>query len=176
MYKQKSGFTLIEVLVVTVITAILGFTGTLSLNKFTQSGRDAARIQTLTEIYRTLQISDTTQSDQSLNFIYSDQDFRAALNRANILLSKRIYKNHCYFVGMAAGPTSSPKDNDFVIATWGESTSTLDEYQGGVLAVGTNQGVSNIIRAGGITEEYFHCDKPANYELLNSAFSGDYAS
>jgi len=173
---KTKGFTLIEVLVVVTISTILGFTGTVSLNKHTKTGRDAARIQTLNEIYRTLQISDVTQSNQSLNFIYSDEDFSNALSRANLTLASRIYKNNCYFVGMAAGPTSSAKDNDFVIATWGESTSTLDEYNPGVLAVGTQQGVSNLIRAGGITEEYFHCDKPENYEQLNDAFSGAYAN
>ena len=58
----------------------------------------------------------------------------------------------------------------------GKTTSTLDEYNPGVLAVGTDQGVSNLVRAGGITEEYFHCDKPENFESLNAVFRGDYAS
>ena len=93
----------------------------MSFHNFTKSGRDSARVQTLNDIHKTLQLSDSTQSDQSLNYICSEADFQQALHRANISLSNRVYRNHCYFIGMVAGSTSSPKDNDFVITTWGEN-------------------------------------------------------
>jgi len=166
---------MIEILMVGGILSILAMIGVASAFNYTKKGRDAARIQTMAETLRTLKLSDSTQALGNEAYIYSEDQFKEALSSANITLSSRIYGNICYFIGMAAGPTASVKDNEFVIATWGETTSTFNDTQPGVLAVGTDQGVSNMIRAGGMEESYFHCDKPANFDLLQSAFQGDYA-
>ena len=91
----------------------------------------------------------------------------------------------CYFIGMAHGTSGSGQDNEFVIATWGETTSTLDEDTEGILVVGTLQGVTNmknaringtpLMRAYSLYERDFHCDKLANLEKAYQAFIGNSA-
>lgn len=173
--QRSAGFTLVEVLVVTVVVGILSSVGGITMGGYAAESRDASRIQTLKDTLKALQISDSTDELGNEAYLYTTLAFELAMSEADLNLSDRSFENICYFVGMAAGSTASPKDNEFVIATWGETTSTFDEFNPGVLAMGTPQAVSNIIRAGGMQEEYFHCDKPENYDLLQSAFQGDYA-
>ena len=168
------GFTMIEVLVATVVIGLLSSFGSTSMGKQAKTGRDTARLKTMQDAFKSLQVKDASGDRQGQLYLFSQTEFQEALAETNTNLSHQVYNNICYFIGMAAGETASGRDNELVIATWGESTSTFDYENPGVIAVGTPQGVSNIIRAGGMQEEHFHCDKPQNFDLVQSTFQGDY--
>jgi prepilin-type N-terminal cleavage/methylation domain-containing protein len=173
--KKTAAFTLIEILMVVVILGILATIGLFTLPTYTAKSRDAVRTKTLSDTLKSLQVNDASDSHTNQKYIYTDEEFKVALKASSLDIATRSVGNICYFIGMAEGASSSAEDNEFAIATWGESTSTFNDSAAGVLAVGTPQAVSNLIRAGGMQEEYFHCDKPGNFDLVQSAFQGDYA-
>lgn len=82
-----------------------------------------------------------------LSALMAANDFRVPAGKNNI----------CYFIGMADGTESGVgDDNEFVIATWGESTSTVETGTPGLLLDGT-QGAIDALEAATFDSADFTC-------------------
>lgn len=178
MLRREKGFTIIELLVVIVIIGILAASSVAMFLGFAEKARDAARVDTLSDISGFLKIG-IPEKDGTNVYIYDGVEMEALVAKFQYRINSGI-GGLCYFIGMAHGADASGTDNEFAIVTWGESTSTLDENLPGPLVVGTPQAVINIKKAAingnpptSLYEQDFNCDNLANFEKVYQAFIGD---
>ncbi|MCF7830890.1 hypothetical protein K9M41_02760, partial [Candidatus Gracilibacteria bacterium] len=86
------------------------------------------------------------------------------------------YNNICYFIGMGPGKNGSTgDDNEFVIATWGEETSTNKIGEPGIIVRGTNKAVNAFTSLFSgkleINEEAFRCRSQDEFKIPRAIFS-----
>ncbi len=155
MKKRNFGFTLIELLVVIVIIGILATISTATFKSYFGKARDAERQSAVQNIALMIKVdgADDWTDDK---YVYAADTDLEALMAANDFRIPDGKNNICYFIGMAKDGDGAIGDiNEFVVATWGESTSTEATGTSGVLADGTEAAVTAVLVSG--TGE-FACD------------------
>ena len=156
MKTKALGFTLIELLVVIVIIGILATVSTATFGQYFGKARDAARKTNISTIAMMFRVDGSTNwnnnkyvySEEALQALFDENDYRAPKGDNNI----------CYFIGMGAGESPVGDDNQFVIATWGESTSTDDANNPGLLYDGTAAAMEALESGGTATEANLLCN------------------
>jgi len=166
MKKRNFGFTLIELLVVIVIIGILATISTATFKSYFGKARDAERQSAIQNIALMIKV-DGADDWKETKYIYSiteledlmsDNDFRLPNGKNNI----------CYFIGMASDSAGSVGDiNEFVVATWGESTSTAATGTEGVLVDGTQAAVEGLSAA---VLGSFACDIADDMDAVQTLF------
>jgi len=161
--RKKTGFTLIELLVVIVIIGILSTISTATFKSYFGKARDAERQAAVQNIALMIKVegatdsndtkfiydaNDTSDTPPNLNDIFKENDFRIPKGSNNI----------CYVLGVANGTNDQlGEDNDFFVATWGESTSTKITGAKGVLVDGTEKPVNAILAINTLAGTDFAC-------------------
>ena len=135
MKTKALGFTLIELLVVIVIIGILATVSTATFGQYFGKARDAARKTNISTIAMMYRVDGSTNWNDN-KYVY-DADSLQALFDENDYRAPKGDNNICYFIGMGVGSEPVGDDNQFVVATWGESTSTEDANNPGMIYDGT---------------------------------------
>ena len=166
---KLSGFTLIELLVVIVIIGILSTISTATFKSYFGKARDAERQAAVQNLALMIKVDSADKWDDS-KYMYdygtnpvATDDFEdlADLASSNDFRFPRGSKNICYFIAMAQGTDNVVgDDNEFVVATWGETTASSGAYIGGTSASsgngliidGTQQAVKNLVAKLATTE------------------------
>jgi prepilin-type N-terminal cleavage/methylation domain-containing protein len=175
MERKNSGFTLIELLVVIVIIGILATISTATFSSYFGKARDAARTTSVSSMTLMIKVDgadvwddtkyiyDNTTPGKNLSELFEKNDYRMQKGVNNI----------CYFIGMVPHDSGMGDDNEFVIATWGEETSTKDPTKGGLIVDGTSQAMQNVIDGTGpggtVDRDSFACDA-SGLTTVNTAF------
>ncbi len=187
MKRRNSGFTLIELLVVIVIIGILATISTATFKSYFGKARDSERtasVQSMATMIKVdgadvwentkyaygedggtgewLDASGAIDLPRSLDALFKLNDFRQPKGSNNI----------CYFYGVLGGAGDRVgDDNDFVIATWGESGSTEDAKTPGLILDGTEAGRAALLDASTpLVKEDFACG--GDYSNVKAALSG----
>ncbi len=153
MKKRNFGFTLIELLVVIVIIGILATISTATFKSYFGKARDAERQSAVQNIALMIKV-DGADDWTNTKYIYTftELDTLMSANDFRVPAGKNAI---CYFLGMLGGTDAGiGDDNEFVIATWGESTSTEETGEPGVLMDGTTLAMDAI---SGVAESGFAC-------------------
>ena len=157
---KLAGFTLIELLVVIVIIGILSTISTATFKSYFGKARDAERRAAVQNLALMIKVDSADRWDET-KYIYNVQELKD-LAAANDFRFPRGSKNICYFIGTAT-PTGAVigDDNEFVVATWGETGHTaIGSYQDGqdegLIIDGTENGVNALIGRG-LNEDSFAC-------------------
>jgi len=145
MKTKLTGFTLIELLVVIVIIGILATISTSTFGSYFGKARDAVRTAAVGQMEVIIKSDAATKWDNT-KYIYASGDATTE-GTYNYLFAKDDYatpkaeNDICYYIGNATGNGTTAgeagDDNEFVVATWGETTSTAASGTEGVLAAGT---------------------------------------
>jgi len=137
------GFTLIELLVVIVIIGILSTISTATFKSYFGKARDAERTSAVQNIALMIKVEGADDWDNT-KYMH-DATTLADLFDANDFRAPKATNAIPYYIAMTNnGATGVGDDNEFVIATWGESTSTADPKAAGVICDGTQIGVGNV--------------------------------
>lgn len=154
MKNKKFGFTLIELLVVIVIIGILATISTATFKSYFGKARDAERVSAVQNMVLMIKV-DGADDWSHAKFMY-DEDATidvdayeyAALGdlfTANDFRLPKGTNNICYLIAMRGADNTDVGDNNqFVVMTWGESTSTAAVGDAGVLMDGTGSIVSKL--------------------------------
>lgn len=175
---KQSGFTLIELLVVIVIIGILSTISTATFKSYFGKARDAERQAAVQNIALMIKVEDAevwddskfNKSDAELISLFAINDFRMPKGQANIC--------YVYLFGnsnIAAEVTSGSAlgdNNEFAIATWGETRSTGDAGNPGTLADGTEGLVDELdaLNTAATHKTNFDCASPTQ-TTLDTAFN-----
>ncbi len=172
MKKRNFGFTLIELLVVIVIIGILATISTATFKSYFGKARDAERQSAVQNIALMIKV-DGADDWTNTKYIYTDAEL-TALMTANDFRVPAGKNDICYFIGMTdeSGASTVGDSNEFVIVTWGESTSTEVTGTAGLLMDGT-QGAMAKLEAAGLTVADFSCT--AVMSDVETAFDTGYA-
>ncbi len=162
MKKRNFGFTLIELLVVIVIIGILATISTATFKSYFGKARDAERQSGVQNIALMIKV-DGADDWTDTKYIYDENVATPLVADLSTLMDANDFRipagknNICYFIGMANGAKEGiGDDNEFVIATWGESTSTTETGTEGVLIDGT-QAAMDALEAANLTVDDFDC-------------------
>lgn len=182
MNNKKKAFTLIELLVVMVIIGILATISTATFTSSAEKARDVKRQATVRDIAAVIRASGVGRDNAQFS-IYQGPSLRYSYNALNLknLLQDNGFKgadtdsNICYFYGYVDRPRNhnnfASKDGDFIVATWGESTSTANPGSPGPIYDGTQLAKENFAHSEVVVynpsfpelfrklrENDFHCD------------------
>jgi len=147
MKKRNFGFTLIELLVVIVIIGILATISTATFKSYFGKARDAERQSGVQNIALMIKV-DGADDWTNTKYAYDDAGL-TALMAANDFRIPDGKNDICYFIGMSDGSaTGVGDDNEFVVATWGESTSTELTGTSGLLMDGTAAAMDSLLDIG----------------------------
>lgn len=154
------GFTLIELLVVIVILGILATLSFGSFRKYFGSANDAARMAFIKSL----------ALDIKATYVATDQMYIGEQGGADGLTAEKLQgmmkendlefkprNNICVFVGVGSGETDKGSDNQMFVASWGETQSTGDSTEAGVLVDGTLAAKNAMSAKGAYTEQDFNC-------------------
>jgi prepilin-type N-terminal cleavage/methylation domain-containing protein len=156
MKKRNFGFTLIELLVVIVIIGILATISTATFKSYFGKARDAERQSGVQNIALMIKV-DGADDWTNTKYVYALPADLTALMAANDFRVPAGKNDICYFIGMADGAKDGiGDDNEFVIATWGESTSTTETGTAGLLLDGT-QAAMTALEGATLTVDDFGC-------------------
>ncbi len=175
LFKNPKGFTIIELLVAVSIIGLL-IAGALVFHNHTlKRGRDSERIRDIRAAWDII----FTNSLDADGYAHNANEVYQILNTKGYRVSSGL-SDICYFVGIALGETNVATDDDFVFATWGETTSMKDKGRQGVIVMGTPQGVLNLSEARiidgtatSLQPQDFFCRNPQGFEKVYRAFIGD---
>jgi len=170
MNTKQKGFTLIELLVVIVILGILATLSFGSFRKYFGSANDATRLAVIKSL----------ALDVRATYVAADGDMYTGLTEEILArmfvdndLEFRPRNNICMIVGVGGGDDAAKgSDNQFVVASWGESQSTADTTQSGVIAEGTLNAKNKLIeisQTGSVNEEDFRCDGTGQLSGMESS-------
>ena len=169
--KQKNrAFTLIELLVVIVIIGILATTSTATFNGYFAKARDAERITTMSQLEKILKIF-YIEEGVSNSLLSPPAVF------ANVLVEngadKYEAKNDICIYLFGARHNS---ENGWLMATYGETTSTQDATSEGVLYLGTEELIQVFENSGDtFSVDSFSCDDGvgnSDYSNFLNPFTG----
>ena len=167
---KKAGFTLIELLVVIVIIGILATISVATFGGYFKKARDAERQSNVNQIAAVLFTISAEDDSFSKYMAISPSDINkflanktpgnsvvknlqaSAIDMKNLLgkggITGQVPKNGIGYIIQARGKSSGGgEDNQFVVATWGESTSTANPGTPGLIIKGTIVSVKNMIYA-----------------------------
>ncbi len=146
---KKSGFSLIELLVVIVIMGILATISIGTFSQFFKNARDAKRkafVETVSNIIKSDQATvwkDDTASGGIQKYKYGDKDVIAAILAKNDVLVPA-EEDFCYFYGFSTGASGNDaSDNEFYVATWGEN----ENSGAGAPIINGTIGATNLVKA-----------------------------
>lgn len=152
MNNKKKAFTLIELLVVMVIIGILATISTATFTSSAEKARDVKRQATVRDIAAIIRASGvgrdnaqfSTYTGPLVRYSYAAADLKKLLED-NGFKGADTDSNICYFYGYIAqfGTTFESEDGDFIVATWGESTSTANPGSPGPIYDGTTLAKEN---------------------------------
>ncbi len=175
--RTTKGFSLLELLVALAIIGILATAAVAVYSHSMKRGRDTERISDIRKAWGVI-LSNSFDIERYAN---SSEEVYEILDQYNYRLSSGL-SGICYFVGISFGEGDTEADDDFVIATWGETTSTKKTGDMGVIVMGTTQGVINLSQAKIMDDPQvslypsdFFCNNPQGFEKVNNAFIGDSA-
>jgi prepilin-type N-terminal cleavage/methylation domain-containing protein len=134
---KKSAFTLIELLVVIVIIGILATISVAQFNTYAAKARDAKRIQIVTTIAKILKYEDLDNFDEMKRYKVAPTELYQHLNNLGYPLDTSVGSYCFYFASTPYTNSSSYDDNQFIISTWGESTSTQRVGESGPIFAGS---------------------------------------
>jgi prepilin-type N-terminal cleavage/methylation domain-containing protein len=160
------GFTLIELLVVIVIIGILSTISTATFKSYFGKARDAERTSAIQNIALMIKVDGADDWDNT-KYMYDVTTLKALFDVNDFRVPKAT-NNIPYYIAMTNnGATGVGDDNEFVIATWGESTSTANQKTAGVIADGTQKAVDNV---DGLTKTVFLAPNIAMPAAFKTAF------
>ncbi len=160
------GFTLIELLVVIVIIGILSTISTATFKSYFGKARDAERTSAVQNMALMIKVDGADDWDNT-KYMYTFTTL-SALFDANDFRAPKATNNIPYYIAMTNnGNVGVGDDNEFVVATWGESTSTIDMKTPGVIADGTQKAVDNV---NGLARTLFTAPNVAMPAAFQTAF------
>lgn len=179
---KRRGFTLIELLVVIVIIGILATVSTATFSGAIGKARDAERITTVKQVGDIMKGEGLSIPGEH-RYFWGGAGFRALLEK-NGYTMPAAKKDICYFIVASSndgdpntnGPiltgggwTSGGDNNEFVVLTWGESSSTTNPGSPGVIVTGTPNYVE-IVKANstGLSQNDFRCPLRGEFSEINS--------
>ena len=175
----NTGFTLIEILVVITILAILTSISFVGFEFYIKKSRDTKRLTNIQQIDKLVKQDSTLNKNEGNFYLYNDEELNQIIDNARYQ-SESGNGELCYYIGSSEGAdTTSAHDNEFVIATWGDTSSTIEPSQEGIIVFGTGQGRQNLMNAiiNGdptvtILREDFLCSNPERLDKVHCAFIG----
>lgn len=189
MKRRNYGFTLIELLVVIVIIGILATISTATFKSYFGKARDSERTAAVQSIAMMIKV-DGADVWGNTKYAYGEDDGTGVgttdwedpdtvelksldkLFKINDFRQPKGSNNICYFYGVIGGSNKRVgDDNDFVIATWGESGSTEDKKTPGLILDGTEAARAVLLTAvanGDIDKDTFACGT-SDYSAIKTA-------
>lgn len=132
MQKKQTGFTLIELLVVIVIIGILATITSSTFQNSLANARDAKRVSSvknLASIFRNNGVFREAEGSNNI-YTYGPETIQSALQEQGYS-NPSIENNICYTID------SINAEGEFLVMTWGESTSTANPGTAGPIYNGT---------------------------------------
>ena len=156
---------MMELLLGMIIIAVLA-TVTLdwTFNRM-ESTRDSSKKVTAGNLARVI-LADGAFEDDQLRYVYQTSTFGAVLERVGFPLSNSLDERVCFYVSMGGGPSNAiASDNRFVIATWGDRSSTDNPESGGIIAIGDQDSQAHFIDSN-LVKSDFECDTTSQANLV----------
>ncbi|MCF7830892.1 type II secretion system GspH family protein [Candidatus Gracilibacteria bacterium] len=132
-------------LVVIVIIGILATISTATFKSYFGKARDAERQSAVQNMSLMIKV-DGADDWSASKFMYAPAELQALFDENDFRVPKGT-NNICYLIGMANGATNEitvGDGNEFAVMTWGESMSTSDSGNSGVIVDGTTAFVDAI--------------------------------
>lgn len=173
LWKKTSGFTLVELIVVLVIIGIFSTVAVVVGRNMIAKGRDGKRFEDMKTAWELIKIEKNENGD----FPNGIEETKAIFDADNRKLASGM-ADICYFIAASEGTRPEEDDDDFAIATWGETTSTKEEGTPGVIVFGTAQAIANLSEAElgsgpmQLTGYDFNCENPDGFGKIYDIFTG----
>ncbi len=143
--KRNAGFTLIELLVVIVIIGILSTISVGTFKSFFGKARDAARKAAVASIALMIKADSAHNADVDI-YVYEDETVLTDMLELDGFRLPKAESGICYVIGGGKGVNKDLGiDNQFIVATIGESTSTLAPTYAGLIMDGTKAPMAKLL-------------------------------
>lgn len=174
---MKKGFTLLEIVFIVILLGMLIALAQVLYTRGIAKAHDTNRIVSLknTKDIINLEVSNS-------NAIFANQsEFSGVLKKYGFRILPE--NELCYFIASIPAYESPSGHSEYIVATWGETTSTKRAKEFGILAVGTPQSVFNLTNANiskdnnesenALSMHDFSCEDSIRMQKVERAFLGD---